>query len=159
MKLHTRLIPDGMFIFWDAEGEDLSYDLSIYYVVDEEGFLLVNHTPEPGIHCYSFDRIGAGKYLVQLDGYDNGQLMYNDEKLVTVASSMQKTEELMESLIEQMQEIDASLGRLNYIAATLDNIESYTEQLRNCVGNPKTRVEIEYEANKEYQRLVKRYDW
>ena len=74
MKLYTRLISEGIFIFWSSEKMDSTFNLKIKTVEGNEKITLLDITPEKGKNCYSFDGIGSGDYEIELNGYQNNRL-------------------------------------------------------------------------------------
>lgn len=74
MKLYTRLISEGIFIFWSSEKMDSTFNLKIKTVEGNEKITLLDITPEKGKNCYSFNDIGSGDYEIELNGYQNNRL-------------------------------------------------------------------------------------
>jgi len=60
MKLFTRLIESGVFIFWSDDENDTIFNLKIRITVGDKKIILVDMNPAVGQNYYSFDRVGSG---------------------------------------------------------------------------------------------------
>ena len=76
MKLFTRLIDSGVFVFWSEEEGDATFNLKIRIAVGDEKITLVDLNPSMGQNYYSFDRVGSGDYEIELNAFRNNVLYH-----------------------------------------------------------------------------------
>ena len=141
MKLYTRLIDAGTFIFWSSDGEDSSYNLKIKAVIGVEKITLVDIYPERGQNFYSFDRVGSGDYEIELNAYKGNKLYQTETKNIKLISSVQKSEENMGSIRDL----------LSSILEKLDEISIDTSYIRGATNDPELIANIKKSVNRIMQ--------
>ena len=80
MKLYTRLIDSGAFVFWNSDEGNTHYTLKIRILNGEDKIELVNMDISKGQNYYSFDRLGSGDYEIELNGYMDDRLYQTETK-------------------------------------------------------------------------------
>lgn len=112
MKLFTRLINEGVFIFWNSGSEDATFNLKIRILIGDQKIALLDFKPEKGHHYYSFDRVGSGDYEIELNEYKNDRLCQTEVKNIKIISSVQKSSEDMASIMEVLDSIKFNISRI-----------------------------------------------
>ena len=92
MKLYTRLIDSGVFIFWESDEGNTSYTLKVKILNGVNKIELVNLDINKGQNYYSFDRVGSGEYEIELNGYKDERLYQTETKKIKIISSVQKND-------------------------------------------------------------------
>ena len=148
MKLYTRLIDEGVFVFWNSDGDDTTLNLKIRITVGDEKVTLVDYNPIPGQNYYSLNHVGLGDYEVELNGYRGGQLYQTEVKKIQILGSIQKTEEYMSKILEKLTEIARNTCCIDYI--------------EEVITNPLKKAEIDLNVQRAiayYERYDKWPDW
>ena len=158
MKLYTRLIDSGAFIFWSSDEGNTYYILKIRILNGEDKIELVNLDINKGQNYYSFDRVGSGDYEVELNGYIDGSLYQTETKKIKIISSVQKSEEQVDKLLAYISNI---YDELLSIESGTSNIVSLLEDLHNDVyrilkaqTDPYTIVENRRKLDEYYEKFV-----
>ena len=139
MKLYTRLIDAGTFIFWNSDGPDTSFNLKISIIVGEDKVILVDTTPDVDKNYYVFDRVGSGDYEVELNAYKGEKLYQTETKKFKIISSTQKSEENFQTLIDELSSIRSSI---NNIDSNIIDLYNLVLNFKNDLTDPETIVEI-----------------
>lgn len=145
MKLYTRLIDAGTFIFWHSDGPDTSFNLKISIIVGEDKVVLVDVTPEADKNYYVFDRVGSGDYVVELNAYRGEKLYQTETKNIKIISSTQKSEENFQALINELRSIRVSIQNTNSNIIDLYNL---VLNLNTALTDPRTIVDIRERVNR-----------
>ena len=109
MKLFTRLINEGVFVFWSTDEGATIFNLKISAIVANEKINIVDVRSKIGENYYSFDRIGSGEYEIMLDAYKGDKLYQTEVKNIKIISSVQKSEENMSKIIDCVSLIKSQL--------------------------------------------------
>ena len=148
MKLYTRLIEEGVFIFWNSDEGNTSYNLKIRIAVGDDKVELVHLTMPKGQNYYSFDKIGSGDYEIELNGYKENRIYQTETKKIKIVSSVQKEQEQTDKImtaISEMNEILSSMkSELSFIESNTSDISSLT-----ALTDPETA----------YRFISDVYDW
>lgn len=147
MKLFTRLIDSGVFIFWSEEEGNATFNLKIRIAVGDEKITLVDMNPSAGQNYYTFDRVGSGEYEIELNAFKNNVLYQTETKKVKVISSVQKNEETMETLLQGVTAINTNIYS---IGTDINELQNILLIIKRAQTDPETIVEI--------RRLVNRYE-
>lgn len=147
MKLFTRLIDSGVFVFWSEEEGDATFNLKIRIAVGDEKITLVDLNPSMGQNYYSFDRVGSGDYEIELNAFRNNVLYQTETKKVKIISSVQKTEETMETLLQGVTTIN---NNIYSIGTDINELQNLLLNIKRAQTDPETIVKI--------RRLVNRYE-
>ena len=138
MKLFTRLIDSGVFVFWSEEEGDATFNLKIRIAVGDEKITLVDLNPSMGQNYYSFDRVGSGDYEIELNAFRNNVLYQTETKKVKIISSVQKTEETMETLLNGVTAINTNIYS---IGNDVNDLYNLLLKVHNALTDPETIVE------------------
>lgn len=136
MKLYTRLIDSGAFIFWESDGENTSYILKIRILNGDNKIELVNLDIKKGQNYYSFDRVGSGDYEIELNGYKDERLYQTETKKIKIISSVQKNEEQTDRIIACLANIFSKLSYTDGVICDLYNSlndPEYLAKLKNSI--------------------------
>jgi hypothetical protein len=148
MKLYTRLINEGVFVFWNPDEGNTSYKLKIKIVVGDDKIELVNLDINKGENYYSFSGIGSGDYEIELIGFKDNRSYQNETKKIKIVSSVQKEQEQADKImaaISEMNEILSSMkSKLSFIESNTSDISSLT-----ALTDPETA----------YRFISDVYDW
>lgn len=142
MKLYTRLVDAGVFIFWSSDGEDTSHNLVIKIVIGSEKITLVDIISTKGQNYFSFDRVGSGDYEISLNAYRNGTLYQTETKNIKLISSVQKSEEFMEKLMINLTEISSNIAQIDSNLVDTYNLLTCITQIKNALTDPQTIINI-----------------
>ena len=122
MKLYTRLIEEGVFIFWSGDEGNTSYNLKIRIAVGDDKVELLNLNVLKGQNYYSFDKIGSGDYEIELTGYKDNRICQTEIKKAKIVSSVQRMQ-------EQTDKITASIAKIVDELSTISHDTSVTRAL------------------------------
>ena len=114
MELFTRLIEEGIFIFWSDEENHDSYRLSFSINNMDKMINILTADVENTQHYYSLKNVGAGDYEISLSGIKNGGKATTLTRKVKLSSSSQRNYETMERL-------DAIKGKLEELISDTYN--------------------------------------
>ena len=141
MKLYTRLIEAGVFIFWNPDEGNNRYILKIRIFNGDNKIELVNLDIPQGQNYFSFDRVGSGDYEIELNGYKTDRLYQTEIKKIKIVSSIQKSEE----------QTDKVLAFMSHILDKLSSIRNDTSELYDSLSDPEylanLKNKIEYYRN------------
>lgn len=115
MKLYTRLINEGVFIFWNSDEGNISYKLKIKIVVGDDKIELVNLDTGKGENYYSFNGIGSGDYEIELNGFKDSRPYQTETKKIKIVSSVQKEQEQMDKILTKMSDMHKTLSIIHSI--------------------------------------------
>ena len=148
MKLYTRLIEEGIFIFWNSDEGNTSYNLKIRIAVGDDKVELANFDMPRGQNYYSFDKVGSGDYEIELNGYKENCIYQTETKKIKIVSSVQKEQEQTDKIMTAISEMDELLfsikSKLSFIEIHTSNISSLT-----ALTDPE----------KAYEFITEVYDW
>ena len=113
MKLFTRLIDSGIFIFWSTDGADTLYRLKINVLTSGLNVNILNFVPPDGQAFYSFGGIGSGDYEIVLDGFKGERLYQTETKLVKFVASAQRAEENLQRLERNLNSLSLDLSSID----------------------------------------------
>jgi hypothetical protein len=151
MKLYTRLIEAGVFVFWKTNDPDTSYNLKISIIVGGEKITLVDFTPTSEKNYYVLDHVGSGDYVVEMNAYRGERLYQTETKNIKIISSTQKTEENFQALMDELSSIESSI---NNIDSNIIDLYNLVLKIADGVTDPETIVDIRRRVNKLIER-----DW
>ena len=97
MELYTRLIEEGVFIFWNDESEH-TYELKVTILLDHKEVPIVRKRFESGEHYFSLTGIGSGDYEIKLNAYEGDRLSQTEVKKCKIKSISQQYAEIIEML-------------------------------------------------------------
>ena len=141
MKLFTRLIDSGIFIFWSTDGADTLYRLKINVFASGLKVNILNFVSPSGQAFYSFGGIGSGDYEIVLDGFKGERLYQTETKSVKFVASAQRAE-------ENLQRLESNLDRLSY---ELSEISSQLQELENQLTNPSLIADRKREVSRRLE--------
>jgi hypothetical protein len=113
MKLYTRLINEGVFIFWNPDEGNTSYSLKIKIAVGDDKVELVNLETRKGENYYSFSGIGSGDYEIELNGFKDNRLYQTETKKIKIVSSVQKEQEQADKSLAWMSKMYDKLSSID----------------------------------------------
>ena len=125
MKLYTRLISEGIFIFWSSEKMDSTFNLKIKTVEGNEKITLLDITPEKGKNCYSFNDIGSGDYEIELNGYQNNRLYQTATQKMKFNSSREYVSTMAMGLASMAKAVGAIYTTTKQISDKAAEISDY----------------------------------
>ena len=129
MKLFTRLLDSGMFVFWKTDGDDTSVNLKISLTANGEKITLIDIIPKKGENFYSFDRIGSGDYEIELNGFKNGKLYQTESKAIKFVGTVQRSETNLEMIAQNLRAIIEEQKSFNLMAIhILDELKEFKEK-------------------------------
>ena len=155
MKLYTRLIEEGVFIFWNSDEGNTSYNLKIRIAVGDDKVELVHLTMPKGQNYYSFDKIGSGDYEIELNGYKENRIYQTEAKKVKITSSVQSSQELIDKMSEMLENLSSMEHELSCLGDYVDDIfMGQMRRLLDCVkivNDPERLYELLHEV-REWER-------
>ena len=98
MELFTRLIEEGIFLFWSDEENHDSYKISFSINNMDKMINILTVDVEKNQHYYSLKNVGSGEYEISLSGIKNGGRANTLTRKVKLSSSSQRSYETMERL-------------------------------------------------------------
>lgn len=143
MKLYTRLIEEGIFIFWNSDEGNTSYNLKIRIAVGDDKVELVHLAMPKGQNYYSFDKIGSGDYEIELNGYKENRIYQTETKKIKIVSSVQKEQEQADKISVCMSDIQDMLRLLN------NNMCHDLTRIVDALTDPETIVRLRRKVAKE----------
>lgn len=155
MQLFTRLITEGIFIFWSGENtNDYNLKISIFNGNNKIKILDTNLTKE---QCfYTLKNVGSGEYEIELNAYKAEKLIQTEVKKVKLASASEGMMGLLDKLTEICDELSTHSDELEHISSKLsaqsDEIENASSKLSEIVDfikYPTSLDSYEYAAFKE----------
>ena len=141
MKLYTRLIEEGVFIFWNSDEGNTSYNLKIRIAVGDDKVELLNLNVPKGQNYYSFDKIGSGDYEIELTGYKDNRICQTEIKKIKVVSSAQKITEIIDKLSSLETEIKENITDWDHRFA-FSGLCDEVSQINDALTNPQTIVRL-----------------
>ena len=132
MKLYTRLIEEGVFIFWSGDEGNTSYNLKIRIAVGDDKVELLNLNVPKGQNYYSFDKVGSGDYEIELNGYKENRIYQTETKKIKIVSSVQKAEEQTDKILAC---ISSAVDKLSSIEDSMSSIDNDVSKIRNKIPN------------------------
>ena len=137
MELYTRMIDEGIFVFWEDQ-DDHQYELSAYIQNKDKKIRLIHTKIEQGRNCYSLTHLGSGNYEVELNVYRDNRLVETVSKKAVLASTSQRATELLDKL-------EAIANRIDAVGYTISSIDiSSLDDLYKSLVYPQERL---YPAN------------
>jgi len=156
MKLFTRLIESGVFIFWSDDENDTIFNLKIRITVGDKKIILVDMNPAVGQNYYSFDRVGSGEYEIELNGFRNNTLYQTEIKNIKIISSVERGVENFQSLLDSLAALNNGISSIDNSISNIDTniIDLYNLLLKveEALTDPRTIMNIRREV-KEYERV------
>lgn len=143
MELFTRLINEGVFVFWKDENEENQHELKVSLFNGETKVNLIKKIIEDGQNFYSLTNIGAGDYEIELVSIKENKPTQTVVKNIKLTSSTQREVELMDKInicAEKINEIGSIIDiierRVSYdIHPSLDRIYDTIQDLKNDVSS------------------------
>ena len=154
MKLYTRLIDSGAFIFWGSDEGNTHYTLKIRILNGEDKIELVNMDINKGQNYYSFGRVGSGDYEVELNGYIDGRLYQTETKNIKIISAVQKSEEQIDKLLACMSNIYDELLSIESNVSILQDLHNNVHRILKAQTDPYTIVENRRKLDEYYKIFV-----
>lgn len=153
MKLYTRLINEGVFIFWNPDEGNTSYKLKIKIVVGDDKIELVNLDTNKGENYYSFNGIGSGDYEIELNGFKDNHLYQTETKKIKIVSSVQKEQEQADKILASITDMSDKLSSIdgNLLWLYLEvahGLEVYYQEYND-----------QYDANESLMNYVRVINW
>ena len=157
MKLYTRLIDSGAFVFWESDEGNTSYTLKIRILNGNDKIELVNLDIQQGQNYYSFDRVGSGDYEIELNGYRGEHLYQTETKKIKIISSVQKNEEQTDRIIACLTNIFNKLSSVKddtvYIESAMSDLNSAMFDLNNLLNDPEHLARLKHSVEDQYRDL------
>lgn len=151
MKLFTRLIESGVFIFWSEDEKDVMFNLKISIVVGDKKVKLVDMNPNVGENYYSFDRVGSGEYEIELSAFRNNTLYQTEIENINVISPVQRDVENFHTLIGSLTVINNGISNIDNNIIDLYNL---LLEIKTALTDPRTIVDIRRQVE-EYERFFR----
>ena len=161
MKLYTRLIESGIFIFWNEDEKNATFNLKIKIVVGNEKVTLVDITSTIGQNYYTFDRVGSGEYEIELNAFENDKLYQTEMKNIKVNSPVERAAENFHTLLGGLAEINANISSVERNTSNTDSnvIDLYNLllKIKDALTDPRTIVSIERQTA-EVRRKIRDFE-
>ena len=135
MELFTRLISEGVFVFWDNPNKYDKFKLKLSIISKEKKYELFDITIPENYYCHSITNIGSGDYEIEIIAYSGDTLKETVTKKITVLSNTQQLSEIkdkIDSVISSVDSVDTSVSNIGYISeidSMLSNIFSSIEPI------------------------------
>ena len=137
MEVYMRLIEEGVFVFWNDESEAHTYNLKISIFVGEKKVTILNKNFESGERYFSLNKIGAGDYEIELNGYEGTRLFQTEVKKCNIKSISQQNSELLEKLESISNSIDNVYYAVNNIdQSAVQDIQKWCRECDELLANP-----------------------
>lgn len=150
MKLYTRLIDSGAFIFWESDEGNTSYTLKIRIFNGDHKIELVNLDINKGQNYYSFDRVGSGDYEIELNGYKDDRLYQTETKKIKIISSVQKNTEQTDRIVAYLEDM---LDKLSAIDINTINTNGAIWDLYNSLRDPEHLAQLKDKIEYFYRNM------
>lgn len=137
MQLFTRLITEGIFIFWSGENtNDYNLKISIFNGNNKIKILDTNLTKE---QCfYTLKNVGSGEYEIELNAYKAEKLIQTEVKKVKLASVAEGTISFLDKLTEIFDKLQSISSKLSIHSTEteelLSNLSTYSERSLSCLS-------------------------
>lgn len=158
MKLYTRLIDSGVFIFWESDEGNTSYTLKIRIFNGDNEIELVNLDISKGQNYYSFDRVGSGDYEIELNGYIDERLYQTETKKIKIISSVQKNEEQTDRIINCIANLFNKLSSIESDISNIGSDISHVDSVLDCLFNEVRSIESAHTDPETIIEIRKRVD-
>ena len=135
MKLYTRLIDSGTFIYWKADEGDNSYNLKVRIINGNDKIELVNLDVPQGQNYFTFDKIGFGDYEIELNGYRSGKLYQTEVKNIKISSMIQNFQEQTDKIITRLKGIEDYVFYINATVGRFNDLINDQEELARIMHN------------------------
>lgn len=133
MKLFTRLIDSGVFVFWSSDGDGTSYALKVNIIASGQKVNILSYNPPQGQSFYTLANIGSGDYEFELNGYKDGRLYQTETKTVKYVASAQREEENLQRIEKYLGALYSSLSTIQSDVDMLEtNIRSLKEEFTDA---------------------------
>ena len=139
MQLYTRLINEGIFIFWNDENGD-EYNLRISIFNGTNKIKILDTKISRGQYFYTLKNIGSGEYEIELNSYKSEKLIQTEVKKVKLASSSEETVRILDKLTEVCDKldnisstIDDELSGLSILSSIYDRVDD----IKDCIEDPR----------------------
>ena len=140
MELYMRLIEEGVFVFWNDEGEH-AYDLTISIFVGDKKMPIVRKRFEGGERSFSLSKIGAGDYEIELKGYEGDRLFQTEKKKCIIKSTSQQNAEIIEKLDSIEGSIDDLYDGINCTQGNLQGICNWISKCEQILNRPDNNLD------------------
>ena len=161
MKLYTRLIESGAFIFWNEDEKDATFNLRIRILVGDKKVELVNINPTAGQNYYSFDRVGSGEYEIELNAFENNSLYQTEIKNVEISSTVEKNVENFHALIGSLAVINENIKNVQFDTSrtnnNIDELYDLLSDIKRALTDPRTIVSVERKTS-EFRRQLNEFE-
>ena len=158
MKLYTRLIEEGIFIFWNSDEGNTSYNLKIRIAVGDDKVELVHLDMPKGQNYYSFDKIGSGDYEIELNGFKDNRLYQTESKKIKIVSSVQKEQEQADKILDCLSDMQKELTVINKALTLINkNLIYCLEPIEDVLTDPEKICDLRYRVHR-YEKTNYRYD-
>jgi hypothetical protein len=163
MKLYTRLIESGIFIFWSEDEKSATFNLKIRIAVGDKKVTLVDMSPTIGQNYYTFDRVGSGEYEIELNAFENDKLYQTEMKNIKINSPVERAAENFHTLLGGLAEINENIKNIQFDTSRTKNniIDLYNLvlEIKNVLTDPRTIVSIERQAAKLRRQISEFEDY
>ena len=126
MQLYTRLINEGIFIFWNDENVH-DYNLKISIFNGDKKIKILDTIVSKDQCFYTLKNIGSGEYEIELNSFKDDMLIQTEVKKVKLVSSS----EGIVNLLDKLAEID---DKIFSMSLTLTEVKLALEDPRNIVN-------------------------
>ena len=161
MKLYTRLIESGLFIFWSEDEKSATFNLKIRIAVGDKKVTLVDMSPTIGQNYYTFDRVGSGEYEIELNAFENDKLYQTEMKNIKINSPVERAAENFHTLLGGLAEINENISSIERNTSNTDSniIDLYNLllEIKNALTDPRTIVNIERQTA-ELRRQIREWE-
>lgn len=142
MELFTRLINEGIFVFWKDEKDENQHELKVSLFNGENKVNLIKKIVESGQNFYSLTNIGAGDYEIELTSIKENKPAQTVVKKIKLTSSTQREVELMDK-------IDAINSKIEELKV---DVTYPIEQIRDMIKDPDS---LGWETRESYASFIK----
>ena len=163
MKLYTRLIESGIFIFWSEDEKNATFNLKIRIAVGDKKVTLVDMSPSFGQNYYTLDRVGSGEYEIELNAFENDKLYQTERKNIKISSPVERAAENFHTLLGGLAEINENIKNIQFDTSRTKNniIDLYNLvlEIKDALTDPRTIVSIERQAAKLRRQISEVEDY
>lgn len=142
MELFTRLINEGVFVFWKDENEENPHELKISLFNGDVKVCLIKKVIDNGQNFYSLTNIGAGDYEIELTSIKENKPTQTVVKKINLTSSIQREVELMDKIqlcADKISLIDSSISEIANLLSY--NVCQSIDQIYDTIQDPRSTID------------------
>lgn len=138
MELFTRLINEGIFVFWKDEKDENQHELKVSLFNGENKVNLIKKIVKEGQNFYSLTNIGAGDYEIELTSIKENKPVQTVVKKIKLTSSTQREVELMDKIDLCSERIKSMVSGMSGIENLLNfNISTSIDRIYDTIQDPR----------------------